>query len=59
MADNGCGGLHHGLQAVGVGPNKQKKERAARLVVAASACGLGSHRVCNVDHPYTEKILLV
>ena len=45
MADNGRGGVHHGLQALGVGPNKQKKEGAARLVLAASAYGLGSDPV--------------
>ena len=54
MADNGCGGVHHGLQALGVGPNKQKKERAARLALPASACGLGSDPVCNVDPSSTE-----
>ena len=59
MADNGRGGVHHGLQALGVGPNKQKKEGAARLVLAASAYGLGSDPVCHVDHPYREKALLV
>ena len=30
--DNGRGGVHNGLQAFGVGPNKKKLERAARMI---------------------------
>ena len=29
------GGTHHGLKALGVGSNKKKRERAARLALAA------------------------
>ena len=32
------GGTHHGLQALGVGSNKQRRERAARLALAAVFC---------------------
>ena len=35
------GGTHNGLQALGAGSNKKKRERAARLALAAAAFQFG------------------